>query len=260
MTNKVDPTITLIGSGAVATGIGSALASAGLAPKEVYSRHIRHAENLASLWGARAIDDLQELTPTADLYIISVSDDAIAGIVERIPRTSGIIVHTSGATPLSALSDTIQHAGVFYPLQTFSRGLSMEGVDIPIYIEATNEGVYTLLHSIANRISKQVYAADSTTRNQLHLSAVFVCNFANHLFAIGERLLEDNGLDPSALRPLIGQTVSKLSQMPARQAQTGPAVRNDEKTMARHIKLLEGNAELQEIYRLLSHSIQTFNL
>src|SRR5436309_1473946 len=113
--------ISIIGSGNVATHLAAALKNAGHQILQVYGRNLQNAAFLAYHVKAEAIDDLKKIDPSADILMISVKDDAIAGIAEAVAGHQKLIVHTSGATPLSAISSYTAQAGVFYPLQTFSK-------------------------------------------------------------------------------------------------------------------------------------------
>ena len=51
------------------------------------------------------------------------------------------------------------------------------------------------------------------------------------------------------------ETVNKVKRHPPLEMQTGPAKRGDKKTMDAHKKMLKGNKEYLDIYKLLSKSI-----
>ena len=56
-------------------------------------------------------------------------------------------------------------------------------------------------------------------------------------------------------RPLIEETEKKAHVLSPREAQTGPAVRYDEKIINKHLELLSNEPQMQEIYQLISKSI-----
>ena len=97
--------------------------------------------------------------------------------------------------------------------------------------------------------------ADSEQRRNIHLAAVFTCNFANHMYALGERLLQKNGLPFDILLPLIDETARKVHGLSPRSAQTGPAVRCDTGVIEKHLDMLADEPEMQRLYRLLSDDI-----
>ena len=190
----------------------------------------------------------------ADVYIISVSDNAIVEVAAQLPFENRLVVHTSGSSELSIL-DSKNRKGVFYPLQTFTKGKAIDFSPIPICLEAENEADYQLLSKMGHSISKKVFAINSEQRKSLHVAAVFVCNFVNHLYQIGEDICKDNKVPFEVLHPLIQETAHKIMTLSPVNAQTGPALRNDTKTIAKHINFLE-NPEYKNVYQLLTQSIQ----
>ncbi len=201
----------------------------------------------------KTTSDLKELL-SATLYIISISDDFISEISKELPFRDRLVVHTSGSIPVVALSDHPRR-GVFYPLQTFSKEVSTDFRQVPLFLEASNPDDLDLLKSMGKAVSDKVYEADSDQRKQLHLAAIFVNNFPNYMFQIAEELLEEKELPFEVLRPLIAETARKLEFMTPYDAQTGPARRGDKKTLKAHEERLK-NPKYSEIYRLLSKSIQ----
>jgi len=190
----------------------------------------------------------------ADIYIIAVKDDAISSVSELLSNKKGIVVHTSGAVEM----ESIQHKnkGVFYPLQTFTADNPTDFHDIPICIEAKEIASLTILNHLACTISNTVHKITSAQRKKLHLAAVFVNNFTNHLYSIGEDICVEEGLPFSLLHPLIRETAEKLKTMSPKTAQTGPARRGDEKSIEKHLSLLK-NKKQSELYTLLSEAIKT---
>jgi len=192
----------------------------------------------------------------ADLYIIAISDDAISVFSKSLILKNKLVVHTSGSV---ALQDLLCDAnkGVFYPLQTISKHKNLNFKKIPICIEANNEKDYKLLETVAKSISKKVYSINSEQRKSLHVAAVFVNNFVNHLYKIGNDICTTNNVDFEILKPLIKETAKKITYLSPNDAQTGPAKRNDKKTIANHLDLL--TVKQQKIYTLLTNSIMDFN-
>lgn len=247
--------ITLIGSGNVATHLAAALKNAGHKIVQVYSPNMHNAALLAYHVGAAAVDSLADITPETDIFIVAVKDDAIAEIIPQLSTHQQLIAHTSGAVSLQVLLNTTPNAGVFYPLQTFSKTKELDFWQVPVCIEGADEQITKHLEELGRTISNNVYRVSSAQRKVLHLSAVFACNFTNHLYAIAQELLQENDLRFDMLRPLIAETADKIKAHSPADVQTGPAIRNDEKTMQTHLQMLEGKAGLQEIYQLLSQDI-----
>ncbi|GGG95069.1 Rossmann-like and DUF2520 domain-containing protein [Pedobacter zeae] len=248
--------IVLLGSGNVATHLAKALKAKGEHVVQVYSPNLVNAKLLAGRIAAEAVNDLNAVKTDADLYIISVKDDAIESIAAGLKKVNGLVVHTSGTTDIQVLSAQVKHAGVFYPLQTFSKIKEVVFDRIPLCIEATDAGRLEILRQLAAKLSEQVYELGGEKRKVLHLAAVFACNFPNHLYALANQVLQQNGLDFEIIRPLIAETADKVMTNLPENVQTGPAVRNDESTINKHLSMLKDKPALQEIYQTLSNSIK----
>ena len=248
--------ISIIGSGNVAQHLITTFLhleelSNDVALTQVFSRK---KENLTPLLSFEKITDDFNKLQEADLYIIAVSDDAIQSVSAQLPFKNRLVVHTSGSVPLTVL-DSNNRKGVFYPLQTFTKGKAVNFRNIPICLEAENAYDYQLLDKVAKLISDKVYAINSEQRKALHVAAVFVNNFTNHLYAIGNEICIENQIPFDILKPLMQETVDKVMTLLPDEAQTGPAIRNDEKTIAAHEAFLKHENQLK-LYKTLTQSIQ----
>jgi predicted short-subunit dehydrogenase-like oxidoreductase (DUF2520 family) len=252
--------LTIIGSGNVATHMAAAFKNAGHRIIQVYSPNFHNASLLAYHVGADAINVLTDINADTDLFIISVKDDAIARVAEILASHQKLMVHTSGSTSLDVLLKYTDKAGVLYPLQTFSKIREIDFATVPLCIEAGSDSIYADLQQLAATVSNRIYSINSAERKILHLAAVFACNFPNYLYGVAQQLLGRHQLDFNLLRPLILETAQKVQeQVPAR-VQTGPAVRNDQTTMAAHLQLLHDEPQMQAIYTLLSQGIIKNNI
>lgn len=213
----------------------------------------RNKDRLSHFKEDAAISDVISGILEADLYIIAVSDDAVSEVARILTDKKGLVVHTSGSVPLDALGNNYRK-GVFYPLQSFSKGREIDFKSVPICIEAETTTDLDLLSRLAESISNDVHEISSEQRKSLHLAAVFVNNFTNHLFQIGSEICAEHGLPFGILLPLIGETVQKLGQLSPLEAQTGPARRKDHTTIKNHLDQLK-NKDHRDIYALLSKSI-----
>lgn len=248
--------VVIIGSGNVATHLARALHLARVSIVQVWSYQKENAAALAVTVDAKPIEALSSIDSDADLAIISVKDDAIAEVAREITGFKGTVVHTSGAVPMDIFDQHFDRYGVFYPLQTFSKSKTIEFENIPLCVEANNDGVVLQLKDLASQLSNNVKEISGAQRKILHLAAVFACNFPNHLFAIAGEILDDHGLDFDILRPLIYETALKVQTALPSEVQTGPAIRKDERTLTAHQELLKEWPQFLEIYRSLSESIK----
>jgi len=214
---------------------------------QVYNRHPIKDKTFK----ADFITDVKQLTK-ADIYIIAVPDDAINSF-SKILKINGLVAHTSGSVDINALTGSSKK-GVFYPLQSFSRDKSVNFKKVPIAIEAQHKSDLNLLNKLAYCLSPLVYKIDSKQRQHLHVAAVFVNNFTNFMYRIGESICLENNIDFNILKPLILETAKKIETLSPTDAQTGPAKRNDRQTIINHLKLLP--PKLEEIYTLLTKYIQ----
>lgn len=243
--------ISIIGSGNVAQHLIQAiLRSDQLQLVQVFARtkasvsHLVPADIITS--------EISGLQP-ADLYIISVSDDAIPTVSNSLPFKNQLVAHTSGSVAMDDLGDANRKA-VMYPLQTLSKKKAIDFTKVPLCIEAQHETDLQLLYEVAKNLSHHVYEIDSIQRRSLHVAAVFAGNFANHMYTIGNDICTEHRIPFEILKPLIAETAGKINSLSPSEAQTGPARRNDTTTINKHLALLS-DPNQREIYKLLTKSI-----
>lgn len=242
--------IVLIGTGNVATHLFKALSN--FQDFRIIQVYNYNPESLAPFPNVPVTSNPEEIFK-ADIYLIAVKDDAISSVSQTIKAGEGLVLHTSGSVTLEAL-EKHRRTGVFYPLQTFSKGKDVDFKNIPVCIEAGNINDLEILENLAREVSHKVYHITSLQRKSLHLAAVFVSNFVNHLYTEGEQICKQNDIPFEILLPLIEETAHKVTQMSPADAQTGPAKRNDKEVINAHLEQL--NEQQQKIYSLLTTSIQ----
>ena len=189
----------------------------------------------------------------ADVCIIAVKDEAIAGISKKLPFENQLVVHTSGNTSIEAI-DSKNRRGVFYPLQTMNKQTIVDFTKVPFCLEAENTNDFCLLQRLASLLSTKIYTLNSYQRRVLHLAAVFMNNFSNHLVYISQQICKENEVPFEILQPLLAETFVKLQNTSAYDAQTGPARRNDFLTITNHLAMLDNN-NYKEIYNIITKSI-----
>jgi predicted short-subunit dehydrogenase-like oxidoreductase (DUF2520 family) len=244
--------ITIIGSGNVAQHLIDAFAKSGAV--EIIQVYSRSQKQISPLLDSSKITNDWNTLAEADLYIIAVSDDAIANVSSQLPFENRLVVHTSGSAPITLLDDK-NRKGVFYPLQTFTKGKPIDFKTIPFCLETQFENDYPILEEVAKSISDSVFPIDSHQRKALHVAAVFVNNFTNYLYQLGNEICQENHVPFDILKPLILETAEKLLTLSPEDAQTGPAKRNDISTIAAHESFLS-NENQSTIYKILTQSIQ----
>ena len=236
--------IILIGSGNVAHHLGLSLFGAGHQIIQVISKTQNSAKRLAEKLNAELETDITKIRK-ADFVIIAVNDDTVAAVASQIKNIP--FAHTSGSVCL-------KNGGVFYPLQTFSKSVSVEMKKVPFCISAGDKNFENTLLEVAKSISNFVYIINEKQRKTFHLAAVFACNFSNQMYAVAEDLLKKSDLDFEMLKPLIVETANKIIKNYPSNAQTGPAKRKDLQTIKNQINLLE-DADLKSIYKLITNQI-----
>lgn len=251
--------IAIIGAGNLATRVALELHNKGVEIVQVYSRTVTSALTLARLLGCNYVTKTEKITPDADIYLISVSDMVMNDLISTVNFNNKLVAHTAGSIPMEELKKISLNYGVFYPLQTFSKFRDVNFSRIPFCIEANNVENETSLVELASLISKDVRVINSDQRKQLHLAAVFVSNFTNHMYAVANEIIQEKGLSFDILYPLISETASKVRSMTPRAAQTGPAVRNDKNIMQEHLSMLGSKPKFKKLYNTISDSITEYH-
>lgn len=244
--------VVLLGAGNVATHLYKAFKnSESIHLTQWYNRSFSAISSYAN--AVDITDDLTQLKE-ADIYILAVSDDSIAELSQILPFKNRLVAHTSGSVSMHDLDKKNQIA-VFYPVQTFSKDADLEFSEIPICIEVYEKHNLQLLKNLAIGLGCKPYKLNTEQRQTLHLSAVFVNNFTNQLYRIAHEISDIENIEFDILKPLILETAKKVQNISPYMAQTGPAKRNDKKTIKRHLKQLE-REDHKAIYKLLTASIK----
>lgn len=245
--------VVILGAGNVASHLTRALLESAVHVAQIYNRTLKKAEVIAKPYNLAFTDKISELQK-ADLYIISTADEAIEEVSYHIPFDDVLVVHTAGSLGIESLKGDYRK-GVLYPLQTFSTHKAVRYEKVPFFLETENKEDFKKLEQLIKKISEKVYQITSEQRAKLHLSAVFVCNFVNHLYTIGEKLVEDAGLPFETLVPLIDETCQKIHEIQPKEAQTGPAIRNDQVIIEKHLNMLKNQNDWFQIYQLMTQGI-----
>lgn len=249
--------IVIIGSGNAAAVLGRKFKAAKHNILQIVSRNASAASALAYEWDIESANYLSLINKNADVYIIAVSDDAIADIASQLKLPGKVVAHTAASVSKDILKNVSQHYGVFYPLQSLRKETTALP-DIPVFFDGNDETAKEKLEQLAHSISsEQVSAANDDQRLKLHVAAVIVNNFINHLYVLIEEYCKKENIDFRQLSPLIEETANRLKIISPKEAQTGPAIRHDQETIQKHLKLLENHPSLKKIYQLLTESIQT---
>lgn len=243
--------IIIIGTGNVAYHLTQALVQNKIPVKQIFGRNEKALEMFSQEF---QIPSSHERLESAALYIIAVSDASVEEVSRYITQEDCLVAHTSGSLPKEVLQGSYRKAS-FYPLQTFSKTKDLDYSQIPFFIETESETDFNLLEKLGRSISEKVMAANYEKRKYIHLTAVFSCNFVNHLFSIAKEISDYQQIPFDFFLPLIDETVEKIHHLHPKEAQTGPAVRNDKRVLSLHEVLL-ADSEYLELYQMLNASIQ----
>jgi predicted short-subunit dehydrogenase-like oxidoreductase (DUF2520 family) len=250
------PKIVCIGAGKLASQLMPALKLEGFEINQVYSRTMVSANTLAIQLKTVATTNLSQIQKDADFYFFALKDDVVENVVkelDHLENEESVFVHTSGVLPINTIP--FKRRGIFYPLQTFSPGHSVDWKTTPILVTGENEEINTSLMTMAAKISNLVYKVSDQDRAALHVAAVFANNFTNHMLTLAEKICNEQHVSFEILKPIIRETIEKALDAGPSNSQTGPAVRGDQKTIDKHLKMLENNSGLQELYRMITQSI-----
>lgn len=250
--------ISIIGSGNLAWFMAMRWQKAGHRIVEICSRNPENAQALASVVGATVCEHQRELSPKADVFLFALPDSVLAEQIHQFPLENKVIIHGAGTQPIGIFKGG--NSGVIWPLFSLQKSDLPATRDIPVFWEALGAAAVTIIPELAAALSDNCRQADLDTRRQLHLSAVFVNNFVNHLMAITQNRMQELSLPfNNSLQPIIQQTIEIALAGISSESQTGPAIRKDKVTMEKHLQLLSEHPEWQEIYQAISRSIQIFN-
>jgi predicted short-subunit dehydrogenase-like oxidoreductase (DUF2520 family) len=203
--------------------------------------------------GTIAIDNVSEFA-SCDLVFCAVPDSIVASTLLEVASFAPA-VSVSGTVSILNLNTT--HAiGTLYPLVSFVKNKSLKWEELPIFIHTTDTILQKQLLDLATQLSGNGILMNEEQRMKLHLAAVFANNFTTHLYDIAAHWCEKNQLDFGWLKPLIQQNCASLMEHHPHELQTGPAKRNDQPTINKHLQLLQ-QSDLVELYELLTASIQT---
>ncbi|MDB5230209.1 MAG: hypothetical protein JWN76_1014 [Chitinophagaceae bacterium] len=249
--------VVLIGSGNVATVLAHKMVKGGNSIIQVFSRNTGNAQELAASLNATFINDITLLNPEGDIYILAVSDDVLPILSKEIYLDTKLVVHTTGSASIHILEPVSKNYGVLYPLQSLRK--NKLDAAVPLLIDGSDEKILETIRSFAETLSPAVEYAGDEQRLKLHVAAVFVSNFVNHLYALGERFCDMEELPFNILYPLIEETATRLKEFSPNNMQTGPAVRGDGVTINAHAEILSAYPNLQKIYLELTESIINFS-
>jgi len=247
--------ISFAGAGRVAGAICREMFRSGIKIEQIVSESGSDGKLLADECKAQWSSDLS-FNDRNQVVIVAVPDHKLKDVLSAIKcNEKCLVAHTAGSYGLEVFPSRLKKTGVFYPLQTFSKGRTVDLKNLPFLLETSDKESGEILSHLAVAIGGKVHFTDSVKRRMVHLAAVFFNNFTNYMLTAGTEIAERADLSPSIFEPLIKETIFKSLEIGPEISQTGPAVRNDLNTIEMHLKLLSFSTELQDLYREVTNSI-----
>lgn len=265
------PSFAIVGCGKVGRALGKFLTAAGYRAAGFAGRRLSSAKETADIARSEHYSDIPwEVTRDADIVFITTPDGAIKDTCDRIARNNGIaestiVLHCSGALPSTILSAAKAHgaySGSMHPLQSFA---SADYEDNPfrgiiIAVEGDKEAVQAA-KEIASDLGATAVTLLTEAKTLYHASAVVASNYLVTLMDLAFRLINTAGITGKdafkVLKPLIDGTLTNIEKVGIPTALTGPIVRGDVETVAKHVKEIGSkNPELLALYKILGfHTI-----
>lgn len=258
------PTLAFVGAGRAGNALARAAHEAGYEVAAVASRTPEHAARLAEAVGAAHVETPVRAARAADVTFLTVPDAAVTRVAATI-AASGMalggraLVHCSGAHPANAINVARQVAakvGAVHPLQALTADSSPRVLCGTFFSVEADEGLAPVLNRMVTDLGGVPFAAPGGDRALYHAAAVLAGNAPLALLARAAGLLETAGVDRAiateALATLLEGAAGNVRRLGAQAALTGPVVRDDADTVARHLRALRNDDAARSLYLLLA--------
>ena len=243
------PSIGFVDAGRLGASLAKALGRAGFPVVAVSKRNRPDALALAERIGGDTLgtDDPADVAGAADIVFLTCVDDRIGELARSLRfRPDQVVLHCSGATPVSALDPAIEAGAVtggFHPLQTFP---DENGEDrfrgVTFGVESDDPSLLAWLERLAARLGGTPVRLDAASRPLYHASAVMVGPLTSALAGLAGELWQALGVDREAgvraLAPLLEATARHVSEHGIPAALPGPYARGDVGPVRTHVDAL----------------------
>ena len=209
-------TLRLIGPGRAGRSLCQALAARGWAVVGMFGR----------------TDDLTEAAAGVDVLVVATPDDAVAEVAAAVrPDPSTVVLHLSGSLGLDALAPHPRRAALhpLVPLPTPEIGAARLGAGVTFAVAGD-----PVARAMAEALGGRAVEVADADRAAYHAAASIAANHVVALLGQVERVAASAGLDLEAFLGLTRAAVDDVERLGPRRALTGPAVRGDFATLARH--------------------------
>ena len=247
----------ILGAGRAGRSLARALHAGGVQVTGLHGRHASTAEGITA-------GPPPESLGSASCVLVTVRDAQLDGALAMLTTAAlaprAVVLHASGSADpagLDALRRAGHPCGTFHPLVALSAPdhapQTLRGAWIGIDGDAEARAVSERL---AAAVAAHVLYIPPGEKARYHAAAVFASNFPTVLMCLAEELLREVGIPPDvarkALHPLFASAVENLRGGAGASALTGPIVRGDADTIARHLKALRAHPDTLDAYRALS--------
>jgi len=250
--------ISFVGAGRVANALCRQLYSSGHKIGLIVSETEKNGKILADYCKTSWSRDLifPELT---DIIFVAVPDQKLKSVLDTLKCGSEtLVVHTAGSIGIEVFPKHLKRKGIFYPLQTFSPKRKVIFTNVPIFLESSDRFSSVIMERLAESIGGKVYLANSEQRRMMHVAAVFASNFTNLMLTVSKELTLKSDFPFEVMKPLIEETIYKAMDIGPENSQTGPAIRNDQNTIEKHLELLSFSPELKRLYFEITRAITEY--
>lgn len=257
--------IAIVGPGNLGTALALSLSSAGYSVSEIVSREgkasRRRAGMLANQVHASATN-VRNPEITADLIWLCVPDRDMASCAGTLAKATSwknkIAVHSSGtltSDEIAVLRNRGAKIASAHPLMTFVPGLTPSLAGVSFAVEG-DPGAVRIVRTIVKSLGAQPFPIRKRDKAAYHAWGTFVSPLLTALLATGERVARAAGVSQKAAHrravPIVRQTVENYAKQGALRGFSGPIVRGDADTMAKHLRVLRAVPEAREVYRALA--------
>ena len=247
--------LVIIGNGRIAQQLIKAFSKEKISTCFIFGRDEEKLNNLISEFAFLKKISLDEIQDNS-ICLLCVSDSAISKVAQSIPNANCTLIHFSGVESIDLIIESHKNAGVFWPIKSFAFEKETSWEDAPVAAEVSSPKSEEDLMYLNSLLRARLFFLDENKRTQLHLAAVTVNNFSNHLFHLAYSWCEKNDLPFESLIPIIQQTAQRINHQDPAVFQTGPAIRGDEESLSKHYELLQNDSQFLAVYKLLSDSIK----
>ena len=250
----------IIGPGHVGRGLFRAFRASGV---EVVGLHGKRPSGVATSSG-----NIPRDAAKANVVIVSVRDPQLDEAIEEVATAAGdgriargsVVLHTSAiAEPggLRALSEAGFPGGTFHPLVPFSDPETSAELLRKAWIGIDGDNAAkNASRRLAGHLGARTLEIPPGKKPAYHAAAVISSNFPVVLASVAGHLLHDIGIPDAsayqAVESLMAGALSNMKQALPDDALTGPVVRGDAETVAKHLRALQGHDSALEVYRSLS--------